>query len=184
MLYLNREKEFQKIVVGGVVIEGLRLGERGRGRSSVFLPIPRGSSGEGLEEGLYEDLALGESRSGNPRICLEKREGEKGVLPLYLILSTAGGYTRRGCGSIQVLKSQAKSIVINAHRAKGADGDAGRIGNWDELMLKIPNLPKSKGEELLIKINLSGGRNPELLLIPEKGEAPVKFASKTEYELY
>ena len=125
MIYTNKtleivEREFK---FGKVV--GVTLGESGRGRKEVFLPTPNGM--KGLIEGMCSDATIGLSKSGRPRI---NRSNNKEI---YVILSSARSYTRRGDGFIKVPASQNNDIVA---RGNGADGAAGRIGTWDVVVLK------------------------------------------------
>ena len=126
MLYTNqilavaiREMKFGQLT-------GVAIGERGRGRQEVFLPIPKGIEKD-IPEGLSKELTIGLSKSGRPRID-RKNDSE-----LYLVLSSARGYTRRGCGVVRAPKTQTVEVIA---RGNGADGDAGRIGSWDAMIVK------------------------------------------------
>ncbi len=72
-------------------------------------------------------MTIGTSKTGRPRI--NKSDNDE----LYLILSTERNYTRRGNGYVRAPKDQKVEIIA---RGNGADGDAGRIGSWDVLILK------------------------------------------------
>lgn len=126
MLYTNEtlkitEREMKFGNVTGVVIS-----EYGRGRREVFLPTPKGLESE-ISQGLTTSLTIGTSKTGRPRI--NKSDNSE----LYLILSTERNYTRRGNGYVRAPKDQKVEIIA---RGNGADGDAGRIGSWDALILK------------------------------------------------
>ncbi len=125
MLYTNQKKAVKEIDMSFGTITGITIGEYGRGRREVFLPTPKGVEGE--IDGLREDLTIGVSKSGRPRIN-RANDGE-----LYVILTSERGYTRRGCGCIKIPKAQKIELIA---RGNGADGDAGRIGSWDVVILK------------------------------------------------
>lgn len=124
-MYLNQKHVVVEKTMKFGNVAGISVGEFGRGRREVFLPTPKGV--EDALNGLREDLTIGLSKSGRPRID-RKEDGE-----LYLILSSERGYTRRGDGYIRVPKDQKVEIVA---RGNGADGDAGRIGTWDAVIFK------------------------------------------------
>lgn len=127
MLFINKtlkviDKEMKFGAVTGVVI-----GESGRGRREVFLPTPNVMQVGEVIEGLRPDLTVGLSKSGRPRIDRRKED------EIYLILSSERGYTRRGDGYIKAPAGQEVELVA---RGNGADGDAGRIGSWDAVIIK------------------------------------------------
>lgn len=108
-------------------VTGVAIGESGRGRREVFLPAPGGMQVGEILEGFRPDLTVGLSKSGRPRIDRRKED------EIYLVLSSERGYTRRGDGYIKAPASQEVELVA---RGNGADGDAGRIGSWDALVVK------------------------------------------------
>lgn len=129
MLYANvsvksEEKEFDFGVISQVA-----LGEKGRGRRLLALTCPEGT--ELKKNSLVEGLSIGLTKSGKPRI-IRKNDDE-----LYLLLSAEGGYTRRGNGTIKVLKNHQEEFEVLS-RGNGADGDAGRIGYWDVVLVRAP----------------------------------------------
>ena len=125
MLYTNKELKVIEREMKFGTVAGVAIGEYGRGRREVFLPTPKGVEGEIRE--LRADLTVGTSKSGRPRIN-RTDDGE-----LYVILSSERNYTRRGCGCIKTPKAQENELIA---RGNGADGDAGRIGSWDAVILK------------------------------------------------
>lgn len=128
MLYTNETLKIAEREMKFGNVTGVSIGEYGRGRREVFLPTPKGLEGE-ISHGLTEDLTIGTSKTGRPRI----NRANKGDNELYLILSTERNYTRRGNGYVRAPKNQKVEIIA---RGNGADGDAGRIGSWDALILK------------------------------------------------
>ena len=127
MLYLNiSAKVISKEMKFGAVT-GVTIGESGRGRREVFLPTPSGIQVGETIGGLRPDLTVGLSKSGRPRIDRQKED------EIYLILSSERGYTRRGDGYIKAPAGQEVELIT---RGNGADGDAGRIGSWDAIVVK------------------------------------------------
>ena len=118
------------------------VGEEGRGRKLMSLPVPQWL--EKLEgEKLYPDLTIGETKTGRPRIV-------KGTdTRMFMILSAEGGYTRRGDGVIYVRKGTYDKIKTLAS-GNGADGDAGRVGFWMCACIEVPN------DDFIIRVRTSG----------------------------
>lgn len=125
MLFINRAVEVATREFKFGTITGIALGEHGRGRQQIFLPTPQGL--EGAIGGLRSDLTIGRSKAGKPRINRGKDKD------MYLVLSSERGYTRRGNG---VIKAPVGQTVERIARGYGADGDAGRIGYWDVILVK------------------------------------------------
>ena len=125
MLFLNKVTEVIAREFKFGAVEGISLGEHGRGRQQVFLPTPQGL--EGAVGGWRTDLTIGLSKAGKPRINRSKDKD------MYLALSSERGYTRRGNGIIKVPVGQTVELIA---RGNGADGDAGRIGYWDVVLIK------------------------------------------------
>ena len=125
MFFINKTTEVvaKKLKFG--TIEGISLGEHGRGRQQIFLPVPHGL--EGSIGGLRPYLTIGLTKAGKPRI---NRGKDKDI---YLALSTERGYTRRGNGVVKTPVGQTVELIA---RGNGADGDAGRIGYWDVVLVK------------------------------------------------
>lgn len=128
MLFTNKTLEVQEKMMKFGTVAGTTIGEYGRGRREVFLPTPKELT-ENIAEGLITNLTIGFSKTGRPRINQCNANAEA----IFMILSTKRDYTRRGNGYIEVPKDQSVEIIA---RGNGADGDAGRIGTWDALILK------------------------------------------------
>ena len=116
------------------------VGEQGRGRRLLRLPCWENTPD--IKEGM-NNLSIGLTRTGKPRIVND--DGK-----LYMLLSSEGGYTRRGDGYIQVLETQKDEVKILG-RGNGADGAAGRIGTWDCLVMEVPET------NLAVRVRTSGG---------------------------
>lgn len=95
------------------------MGENGRGRREILLSTNVRESE--LKHGLNPGLSIGMSKNGRPMVD-RKTDNE-----MYLLLSSQGGYTRRGDGYISVPIIDEDRIDVLAV-GNGADGDAGRNG--------------------------------------------------------
>lgn len=130
MLYSNRTLKATDREMEWGMLHQIVMGEHGRGRKLVALTCP--SEIEEIAAGLHKDLSIGSTKSGNPRII--KASDDR----LYMLLSAEGRYTRRGNGTIQVLQSDVDKYHV-LRRGNGADGDAGRIGYWDCMVVEAPS---------------------------------------------
>nr|DAE48579.1 MAG TPA: hypothetical protein [Caudoviricetes sp.] len=127
MLYANRSFRAKDREMDWGTLHQITMGEHGRGRKLVALTCP--ADIEEISAGLHKDLTIGSTKSGNPRII--KASDDR----LYMLLSAEGRYTRRGNGTIQVLQSDVDKYHV-LRRGNGADGDAGRIGYWDCMVIE------------------------------------------------
>lgn len=125
MLFINKQTEVVTREFKFGTVNGISLGEHGRGRQQIFPPTPKEL--EGSIGGMRSDLTIGLSKSGKPRINYGKDKD------MYLALSSERGYTRRGNGVVKVPAGQTVELIA---RGNGADGDAGRIGYWDVVLVK------------------------------------------------
>lgn len=128
MLYTNQSLKVVSREMKFGTVTGVAIGEYGRGRREVFLPTPKTVKADDVIKELRSELTIGTSKSGRPRIDARKDDDT------YLILSSKRGYTRRGSGYIEAPKSQEIKLIA---RGNGADGDAGRIGRWDAIIVKV-----------------------------------------------
>ena len=155
MLYSNRNLESEVRQFDWGTIFQVALGEHGRGRKLLTLTCPADTE---IKSGINEEYSIGSTKSGKPRI-VKKKDNE-----LYMILSSEGGYTRRGDGTIKVLVKDSKNIEVLA-RGNGADGLAGRIGTWDCVLIHLEgNL------ETVVQVRTSGagyGTPADLYVVKE-----------------
>lgn len=134
------------------------VGENGRGRKEIRLACPVDCE---LTRGCNFDYTIGLTKSERPRI--NKLNDNK----VYLLLSAKGRYTRRGNGWIGGWVSNTATYKVLA-KGNGADGDAGRIGWWDCLLLEVEGNPDNDW----IRIRTGGGgygTSPQWLNISSKG---------------
>ena len=113
-------KVFKKELSFGM-LDCIPMGERGRGRREYLLP-----SKYDIVSGDNPEFKIGFTKSGKPRVLYGAGD------ELHLVISTSGGYTRRGCGYIVDGGATTELMVAN-----GADGMAGRIGYWNDYVLKV-----------------------------------------------
>jgi hypothetical protein len=148
MIWSNNERPLLSKAMDFGEINFISLGESGRGRKEIILP----SSIE-VSKGLNPTLFIGLTKTNRPRINHNEMNSKKEI---HLLLDSSGGYTRRGNGTISYYGAVEVIAVGN-----GADGDAGRIGQWTAAVLKITG-------EAWIWIKYSGGRGErELIYISE-----------------
>ena len=147
MLYSNVDNKTKELTINDYVIQ---LGEEGRGRKMLTLPAPAKTQ---IDKGENAGMTIGTTRSGRPRIIAGKDNA------LYLLLSAEGGYTRRGNGTIEVLKGHEQDVTVLA-RGNGADGAAGNVGYWDCMLLKV-NVPNT---EIIVRTSGGGYGIPSDLL--------------------
>jgi len=79
-----------------------------------------------------------------------------------VILSSQGGYTRRGNGTIHTREHDAVEVIGTAN---GADGDAGRIGQWRCVVALIQG-----DSSVCFRICRSGGNRSDILYYNGKGK--------------
>lgn len=118
------------------------FGEYGRGRKLLVLPVFENQPD--IVAGENKGISIGQTKTGRPRIV----NGDDGA---YAIISSEGGYTRRGDGKILASSSAAVELL---GKGNGADGDAGRIGSWDVVVIKLLS-------PVLIKVKYGGGSTYE-----------------------
>jgi len=145
MLYVNETVKKQSQSKDWGTFEFFAMGEEGRGRR--LMTLPSGIKADTITKGLHDDITIGTTRNGRPRIN-SGRDNE-----IYLMLTSSGGYTRRGNGYFQVPALQDSTIDVLAF-GNGADGDAGRIGSWACILMRVPN-----DADFITKIQYSGGGN-------------------------
>lgn len=156
MIYSNQDVEAIDRELDFGTIYQIVLGELGRGRKLMTLTCPKETE---ISLGMNLEFTIGTTKSGRPRI------NKKTDKELYMLLSAEGGYTRRGNGTIKVLESQKENFEVLS-RGNGADGDAGRIGYWDCMLLRV----KNPNIDSIIQVRTSGagyGTPSDLYVIHE-----------------
>lgn len=140
MFYTNRKLIKREIEMEWGTLYRYEAGEEGRGRR--LLCLSTSPNAKDVEAGLHKNLTIGFTKTGRPRV----NNGEDSKM--YMLLSSEGGYTRRGDGNIFCLPSDKDKINVLS-RGNGADGDAGRIGYWDVLLLEVSG-------DAIIRVRTSG----------------------------
>ena len=173
-IFTNREYRVETIETPFATLKGLRLGEEGRGRSEKIISIgaEMPEDFKGLN-GYSQDISVRKTLNGNWEL-IPWDTGD-----LYMIINTNSGY-KRGCsGEILELvdpdNPTKTSRVERLQVAWGAYGDAGGIGGYDELLLRVY-------PDAIIKINYTTGSryNSNEILFVEDGQVvvvPVRLLS-------
>jgi hypothetical protein len=146
------------------------LGEEGRGRKEIILPTPNNLDLKSIS-GVNYNLSLGLSKNGKLRI-------NQGNTDFHIIVSSEGGYTRRGNGKSFILVPQKEAFSVVDY-AYGADGAAGRIGNWYDIILKV----NSFNFPLVIRNVKSGGNPSTIYLIMKNNVGEVKVFNAQEGDI-
>lgn len=136
---------------------GLSLGEQGRGRQRTIVPVER-------ESQLYN---IGKTKTGNPKLFAGSGDSDGWIARI----SCEGCYTRDTNG-----RASATEGVAVIARGHGAEGDAGRLGTWDDLLLSVP-------DGAVVKVKPHGGsKRPAYFLHFTSTE--VKKVSEDMWEAY
>lgn len=154
MIYTNERRKSVELTLPFGKIHSIRYGQRGCGCRLISLTCPENII---LLEGLNCEYTIGRTKCGNPRI--NKRQDKT----LYLILSSEGG-ARRGDGFIACREVQKDMFAVMAI-GKGADGDAGRIGQWSTVLIRVIG-----DDDFFIRIRRSGYETDSDVLARHAGE--------------
>lgn len=175
MIFSNININSKEVEMEWGNLHQISLGEQGRGRKEIRLACTNETH---LDKGLNMSYTIGMTRSGRPRVNYQKDA------TLYLLISTQGGYTRRGDGWIGSWTENTCQYKVLA-KGNGADGAAGRIGYWDCAVIQVEGNPESDW----IRIRTSGGgygTDPQWLNISSKGvfffedtESAIQYADNT-----
>mgnify|MGYP001300238690 FL=1 len=147
MIFSNKRWERVEKEFSFGKVEGIVMGEEGRGRKEVFVP-----SKYYILQGENLGLGVGQTKTGKPRINLDETSGT------YLMIGTYRGYTRRGDGYIDFTRPEALEFLTVAY---GADGGAGMIGRWYDYLIKINDFTK----DTMIRLHYSGGGESSIILV-------------------
>lgn len=158
MIYSTNTFSVEKRDFDFGTIFGISLGERGRGRREIFIPCPERIK---VCKGPNIGLEIGTSKSGRPRI--NKCPGGAET-PLYLLVDSRCGYTRRGCGTIRVNKPEAVEVLAEGN---SADGDAGRIGTAAAKVIRVK-------ADCIIRVRYSGDFQVDFLVCNAKTGKVIK----------
>ena len=111
-----------------LIVKAVLLGEYGRGRMLFPVVVSEDIITNGKING---EVTIGSTRSGKPKIIKATAEDK-----LWLDrVSTLTSYIRNGCGWVGALEN---SGITTIARGMGAFGDAGRIGEWDDVLISVP----------------------------------------------
>lgn len=109
------------------------LGERGRGRHQELIPF------HAVFDPAAEDYEIAPTQSGKPKII--RRGPGMGTSPGWIArLSGEGCYTRGTYGTVYAVGAAGGNdrcrVAVKAV-GRGAYGDAGRVGSWNEFLVVI-----------------------------------------------
>lgn len=120
MIYSNVNIQVETRHMSFGELRGIALGEPGRGRKEIFLPVPEKFPPNIPAREVITEFSIGLSKAGRPRIGVE--DGN-----LYLILDCEGVYTRGTLGVVYGLVDHEYNVIESAY---GAYGEAGNVGTW------------------------------------------------------
>jgi hypothetical protein len=109
--------------VSGTDISVVTIGEEGRGRTIQHVPCPAKFE--------FLDTILPTEGTIKKKGKLIQSDSDKGWIAR---ISTEGAYVRGAKGNVSVHSEYKDSIKLVA-KASGAFGDAGRTGNWDDMII-------------------------------------------------
>ena len=122
----------EMIEVAGNKLSVVKLGEEGRGRTLFSVSCP-----EGLQDGDPVAATLAHARTNGLRtkpVIKRSNDPENGWVAR---ISTNGSYIRGACGNVSYDPTQTVSAPVLIAKGYGAFGDAGRTGNWDDLLVQV-----------------------------------------------
>lgn len=127
MLYSNVNKTVETRHMSFGELRGIALGEPGRGRKEIFLPVPeKFPPNIPARSEVITEFSIGLSKAGRPRVVAD--DGN-----LYLILDCKGVYTRGTLGVVYGLVDHEYNVIESAY---GAYGEAGNVGTWYATIVK------------------------------------------------
>jgi hypothetical protein len=129
----------QPVKVGDVTVSAITIGESGRGRVLIHVPCP-----EVFE---YLEAILPTEGPVKKKGRLIPTTANNGWVAR---ISTEGSYIRGANGNVSAPKYLVNQINVVA-KAYGAFGDAGRTGNWDDIIIS------TKLEEFYLRVKPSRG---------------------------
>jgi len=141
----------------------ITLGEEGRGRKLTLIPYHAPENATLLK--------ISYTRTGRPKIV--QSESNKGWLA---VVTGRGTYTRGTYGTVYSLPEDKEKIKVIAY-GRGAYGAAGRIGDWNEFLVYIP-------DGTFLKIRPAGGPHKRARYWLYFGKDKVYRIEKEEMDLF
>ena len=121
----------QKSTVAGREISTLDLGESGRGRQLTQIPCPLG-----LQNGDAVTATLPETKPNGLKTKASIKAGGVEGDTWVARISTDGAYIRGANGNVSYDPAVSNAPILIA-KGYGAFGDAGRTGNWDDVIVLV-----------------------------------------------
>jgi hypothetical protein len=141
----------------------IMLGTEGRGRKLTIVPMASNI-------GESDSVKIVPSTTGRPKIV----KGDSPENGWIARIDTEGCYTRNTQGYASVMLPGLVNVIANGY---GAYGDAGRIGNWDDMLLEIP-------DNTMIRVYPSGGESKRPSYYLWFGTEEVIQLSSEEFDLF
>lgn len=135
MKQYNLKPTLHKLSFGD--LHAIALGEIGRGRHLTLVPMPVIDPEKPVE--------VVTSKTGKPKITTVGSNLQDWLARICC----CGTYTRNTDGYVYVHNDDADNVEVVA-KGYGAEGDAGRLGNWYDYLLKVK-------ENTLIRVKEHGG---------------------------
>ena len=125
----------KNIEVAGNKVPVIQLGESGRGRLLVSIPCP-----EGLQDGDTVQALPPQTKANGLKTKPSIKKTSDTENGWVARISTDGSYIRGACGNVSYDPTQPSvGAPILIAKGYGAFGDAGRTGNWDDLVVQVPD---------------------------------------------
>ena len=123
----------KNIEVAGNKVPVIQLGESGRGRLLVSIPCP-----EGLQDGDTVQALPAQVKANGLKTKPSIKGSNDPENGWVARISTDGSYIRGACGNVSYDPTQPSvGAPILIAKGYGAFGDAGRTGNWDDLLVQV-----------------------------------------------
>ena len=122
----------EMIEVAGNKLSVVKLGEEGRGRTLFTVSCP-----EKLQDGDTVQALPPQTKANGLKTKPSIKRSNDPENGWVARISTNGSYIRGACGNVSYDPTQPAPIVIA--KGYGAFGDAGRTGNWDDLVVQVPD---------------------------------------------
>ena len=122
----------KNIEVAGNKVPVIQLGESGRGRLLVSIPCP-----EGLQDGDTVQALPPQTKANGLKTKPSIKKTSDPESGWVARISTNGSYIRGACGNVSYDPTQPGVSPVLIAKGYGAFGDAGRTGNWDDVLVQV-----------------------------------------------
>ena len=124
----------KNIEVAGNKVPVIQLGEAGRGRLLFTVPCP-----VGLKDGDTVTAVPAQVKANGLKTKPSIKGSDDPENGWVARISTNGSYIRGACGNVSYDPTQTNvsAPVLLIAKGYGAFGDAGRTGNWDDVLVQV-----------------------------------------------